>query len=39
MSSDEALGDSFLMSQLLEKYNKNKEDLEKEENKWLEESP
>ena len=39
MSSDEALGDSFLMSQLLKKYNKNKEDLEKEENKWLEESP
>ena len=39
MSSDEALGDSFLMSQLLEKYNKNKEDLEKEEHKWLEESP
>ena len=37
MTSDEALGDSFLMSQLLEKYNKNKEDLEKEENKWLEE--
>ena len=39
MTSDEALGNSFLMSQLLEKYNKNKEDLEKEENKWLEESP
>ena len=37
MTSDEALGDSFLMSQLLEKYNKNKVDLEKEENKWLEE--
>jgi ATP-binding cassette subfamily F protein 3 len=38
MSSDEALDNSSLMSQLYEKYNKNKEDLEKEENKWLEES-
>jgi hypothetical protein len=38
MSSDEALDNPSLMSQLYEKYNKNKEDLEKEENKWLEES-
>ena len=38
MSSDEALDNSSLMSQLYEKYNKNKEELEKEENKWLEES-
>ena len=38
MSSDEALADSSLMSSLIEKYNKNKTELESEENKWLAES-
>ena len=38
MLSDEALADPSLMSKLLEKYNKNKIELESEENKWLSES-
>ena len=38
MLSDEALADPSLMSKLLEKYNKNKTELESEENKWLAES-
>jgi ATP-binding cassette subfamily F protein 3 len=38
MSSDEALADPSLMSSLIEKYNKNKTELESEENKWLAES-
>jgi hypothetical protein len=38
MSSDEALSDSSLMSELLEKYNKNQKELESQENKWLNES-
>ena len=38
MSSDEALADPSLMSSLVAKYNKNKTELESEENKWLAES-
>ena len=38
MSSSDALNDSNIMSELLKKYNIIQEDLEKEENKWLEES-
>ena len=38
MSSDEALNDTSLMSELLEKYNKNQKELESQENKWLNES-
>ena len=38
MSSSDALNDSSIMSDLLKKYNIIQEDLEKEENKWLEES-
>ena len=38
MSSDEALADPSLMSTLVAKYNKNKTELESEENKWLAES-
>ena len=38
MLSDEALADPSLMSSLVAKYNKNKTELESEENKWLAES-
>ena len=38
MSSSDALNDSSIMSDLLKKYNIIQKDLEKEENKWLEES-
>ena len=38
MSSDEALADPSIMSSLVAKYNKNKTELESEENKWLAES-